>query len=230
MFCSFGDRQKNKEKIRENMIIECTELKMTREELDKKLKKPGMINKLITGRYEIERIELKYVEYLILYYRTIYGPLLPISFPGKKKVLAKQHALYEVRILGNGTTGYVSSLDEMPPLYKMDIPEGDIVHCEYREDDMHKDAYIMCVKVVRRNVGGRRPTFTRYKVQSIYRPFYAIYYKAQKKDGRVLVSSQAADGFHSPDLMGKVFNQFSAYAAAQMYGRWLQACLITTFF
>ena len=174
------------------MQIECTQLVMDEEELRKKLKKDIFsFNAFVIGRRPISRIELKYVEYLVMEYDLIFKSN-PIQ-----KFIAPQAAssCYKLRVIGNGSTGDVSFLSKVPETEKKTVQEADVQYRVYEPNDMDRDVQNIAAKVSRKELGLRFPKARLSSIKSVYRPFWAVYYGAPKSDGRQLCCPYAADGF-----------------------------------
>lgn len=164
------------------MVISCTPIVLEKEELEKKIYKHGFLNfsRFLAGGRPVTKIELKYVEYLILDYKMGLG----------RKLEAQS-----IHMIGNGSTGSVSFLKAIPVLETKEIPESMIQYKDYGPEAMKQNAKQIATVVCRKLTGKICRQIELTKVTSIYRPFWAVYYGEPRKDGKVLCRPYAADGF-----------------------------------
>lgn len=174
------------------MLIACTPVVLEKEDLEKKLKTGGFfdLNRLLTGGRPVSKMELKYVEYLLLDYEIKLGKSL-----GALLKRGEQPMVQGIRLIGNGSTGSVSFLETVPAIRTMEIPESMIQHKSYGPDEMKKDANYVAATACRKLTGRRCRELELKSVSSIYRPFWAVYYGEPRKDGKVLCRPYGADGF-----------------------------------
>lgn len=175
------------------MMVSCTPIVLDRVELEKKLQKHGFLNfgRFLTGGRPVTKIELKYVEYLILDYEMKLGKGLGAFLKGG----SKQPETQRIRMIGNGSTGNVSFLEIIPPLETRDVPESIMQSKDFGPDDMKQNAKHIGITVCRKLTGKICREIELTKVSSIYRPFWAVYYGESREDGKVLCRPYAADGF-----------------------------------
>jgi len=175
------------------MLIECTLVVLSKEELKQRLQNRGIFNpnRFLTGSRPVTKMELRYVEYLILDYRMESGR----SWFQIIKNHPEESEVQEIRLIGNGSTGSVSFLEATPDTELREIPESMIQPKEYDADDMSQDAKYLTVKIGRRLAGRYYQKLELTGISSIYRPFWIAYYGEPRKDGKVLCCPHAADGF-----------------------------------
>lgn len=172
------------------MLISCTSVVLEKEELEKKLRKRGIFNpnRFLIGNRPITKIELRYVEYLILEYDlTFRENLLDLK--------REQGSTVGIRLIGNGSTGSVSFLEKMPETEQREFGELLVQKADYKAEDMRKEAVFTAGKVCRKLLGKRCRQVELKNVWSLYRPFWAVFYGEPRKDGSVLCCPYAADGF-----------------------------------
>lgn len=174
------------------MLIACTPIVLEKEELEKNLssKRFLSLNRLVTRGYPVTKIELKYVEYLILDCEIKLGKGLIDLLKGEKGQETSR-----IRLIGNGSTGSVSFLEAVPVTQTMEVPESVIQQKDYGPEDMKKEAGCVAAVVCRKLTGRRCQGIELKEVYSIYRPFWAVYYGEPRKDGKILCCPYGADGF-----------------------------------
>lgn len=174
------------------MLITCTPVVLNKEDLERKLNTKRFLdpNSLLTGGRSVTKMELKYVEYLILDYEIRLGKGLGAFLKGQR-----QQEVQGIRLIGNGSTGSVSFLETVPSARMMEIPEAMIQRKDYGPNDMKKEAGYLAAMVCRKITGRRCQEIELKNVSSIYRPFWAVYYGQPRKDGKVLCRPYGADGF-----------------------------------
>lgn len=175
------------------MEILCAPVKTTEEEMRDMLSHEGKLsfNRLVVRGKEITRMELRYVEYFVMKYDMIHKKGYPWSKLPEDQRTSKQ----KVYLLGNGSTGAVSHMEMIPEMETTDIPKDQIQRADFDVDSMQRTAKATMIKLHRRHMGGRMPSFQLLETISFYRPFWLIYYNSTRKDGRTLCSVRAADGY-----------------------------------
>ena len=177
------------------MKIECTPVTLSEEELRERLERMGPfnLNRFLIGRRPIRKIELKYVEYLLLDYEVDCKKSGLLSGLRHERRDAEPHG---IRLIGNGSTGSVSYMETFPKTEYRDVEQAQIQGKDFGPAEMARDARMLIAKVMRRLLGQRFPNAVLTRVKSIYRPFWAVYYgDVREKDGKSLCWPWAADGF-----------------------------------
>lgn len=174
------------------MELLCTPVKVNEEEMRQLLSREGKfaLNSVIVHGKEIVGMELRYVEYFVMKYHMIHD-----RRPLFSRKNAPRQLTQTVYLLGNGSTGAVSHMDADPLKVTQEVASEQIQRADYSADSMQRTAKTTMLKMFRQHVGGWIPSFELLDVQSLYRPFWLIYYNSTRKDGRRLCSIRAADGY-----------------------------------
>ena len=175
------------------MNISCTPVIKSETEIRESICSEGKfnLNWLFTRNCKIRNIELRYVEYFMLKYNMVHN-VKGFSFRTKKQEVAARQPIY---LLGNGSTGAVSYMEIQPKIVSMNLDPHQLQPADYSVESMNGNARLVMMKVFRRTIGGRIPSFELVNSVSFYRPFWLIYYDKMREDGTSLCAVRAADGY-----------------------------------
>lgn len=176
------------------MIIDTYPITMTLEEAKIKAQKQGTpLARLVLKKGAEYELKLLYVEYKIIEYQLTFRPSRITKLINK--ILRKESfdSKTKIRVIGNGSTGGVAIVTDMPAIIKKEVNKEEIQYSLYKDDHMIEKGKRAATKLVKRQTGGF-PEMSLIKIYSVFRPFYIAYYGELIEGNKIRYLPIPADG------------------------------------
>lgn len=152
----------------------------------------GILGRVLLLNRKPTSIRLFYIEFKIIRLNISYKP------SWIDKILTANNRLkgQNMSLIVDGTCGAAALIDSRPPVVRIEVDENRIQYSDLTDDELLLRARKTATRILRRHIGGF-PMIDLFSIDSVFRPYWIVFYGDPKPGHKVRYIPVPADGCSS---------------------------------